>query len=94
MSQATHENKVIAGFAVVRVDRHGELPAAYLRGFDFAGRHGLRRLTFGPRPAAHLFERHADAEEVARRLRRRISAIDHDYVVEEMFDRQMVADGL
>jgi hypothetical protein len=73
-----------AGFAVVRVDRRGELPPAYLRGFALAGRKGLRQYMFGPQASAHVFERQAEAEDVARRLRRRISATEHDYVVVEV----------
>lgn len=72
------------GFAVVRIDRHGELPSSYLRSFVVAGRNGLQRLVFGDRAAAHLFESRAEAEDVARRLRRRVSAADYDYRVEEV----------
>lgn len=70
------------GFAVVRIDRRGELPASYLRSFAVAGRNGLQRLAFGDRAAAHPFESRAEAEDVARRLRRRISGVDYDYRVE------------
>lgn len=73
-----------SGFTVVRVDRCGELPWTYLRAFVLAGRNGLHHLAFGPPAAAYVFERRAEAEEVARRLRRRISATDHDYLVEEV----------
>jgi hypothetical protein len=72
------------GFAIARVDRLGQLPSTYLRSFALTGRKGLRELAFGAPAAAHLFERRDEAEEVARRLRRRVSSKDFDYVVEEM----------
>ncbi len=79
----TADNEV-SGFTVARVDRHGELPRTYLRAFALAGRNGLHQLAFGPPAAAHVFERRAEAEDIARRLRRRISAAGHDYLVEEL----------
>jgi hypothetical protein len=73
-----------SGFVVMRVDRRGELEPTYLRSFAPAGRNGVRQLGFGPRSAAHLFERRSEAEDIARRLRRRVSATEHDYVVAEV----------
>ncbi len=73
-----------SGFVLMRADRRGELSPTYLRGFALAGRNGLRQLGFGPRAAAHLFEVRSEAEDVARRLRRRVSTKDHDYVVLEV----------
>jgi hypothetical protein len=70
-------------FVVVRVDRRSELPSIYLQRFGLAGRNGLRQLAFGPAATAHPFERRAEAEDVARRLRRRVSATDYHFVVEE-----------
>jgi hypothetical protein len=70
-------------FVVVRVDRRGESPPAYVRRFEMAGRNGLRQLAFGPATAAHLFDRRADAETVARRLGRRVSQSGYDFIVEE-----------
>ncbi len=70
-------------FVVVRVDRRGELPSTYLQRFALAGRNGLRQLAFGPAGTAHPFERRAEAEDVARRLRRRISTAGYDFVIEE-----------
>ncbi len=72
------------GFAVVRIDRHGELPSSYLRSFVAVGRNGLQQLAFGNRAAAHLFRSRAEAEDVTRRLRRRVSAADYDYRIEEI----------
>jgi hypothetical protein len=70
-------------FLVARVDRHGELPTTYLRRFTLVGRNGLREVAFGPAGAAHLFERRAEAEDVARKLRRRVSGMECDYRVED-----------
>ncbi len=36
----------VSGFAVARVDRHGNLPRTYLRAFALAGRNGLHHLAF------------------------------------------------
>jgi hypothetical protein len=72
------------GFAVMRVDRRGEQAPTYLRGFALAGRNGVRQYTFGLQACAHVFELQAEAEDIARRLRRRISATEHDYVVVEV----------
>jgi hypothetical protein len=47
------------------------------------GRNGLRQLAFGPAATAHPFERRAEAEDIARWLRRRVSTADYDFVVEE-----------
>jgi hypothetical protein len=71
-------------FIVARVDRRGELPSRYLQKFAVAGRNGLRQLAFGPAATAHPFERRAEAEDVARRLRRRVSTADYDFIVEEV----------
>lgn len=70
-------------FVVMRVDRCGELPSAYLQKFALAGRNGLRQLAFGPAATAYAFEVRAEAEDIARRLRRRASAADHEFVIEE-----------
>lgn len=69
---------------VVRNDRGGERPPAYLRGFVLAGRAGVKQLSFGQRVDAHVFESRAEAEDVARRLRRRISGGDYVFGVEEV----------
>jgi hypothetical protein len=58
-------------FVVMRLDRSGELTSAYLRKFALTGRNGLRQLGFGPAATAHVFEHRAEAEDIARRLRRR-----------------------
>ncbi len=79
----TTDNEV-SGFTVARVDRHGRLPRTYLRASALAGRNGLHHLAFGSLEAPHVFERRAQAEDIARRLRRRILAADHDYLVEEL----------
>jgi len=71
-------------FAVVRVDRRGEWSPSYLRTFAVTGRNGLRQQTFGERAEAHLFEGRAEAEDIARRLRRRVSATEYDYQVREV----------
>ena len=65
-----------SSFDVARVDQRGQLPPTYLRNFALAGRNGLRQLAFGPRNTAHLFGRCAEAEDIARRLRRRVSQVD------------------
>jgi hypothetical protein len=70
-------------FIVARVDRRGELPPSYLQRFAVAGRNGLRQLAFGPAETAHPFEQKAEAEDIARRLRRRVSWSGYDFVVEE-----------
>ena len=70
-------------FVVVRVDRRGVLPTAYLRSFALAGRNGLRELAFGPAAAAHLFDRGAEAEDIARKLHRRVSHTEYEYSAEE-----------
>ena len=72
-----------SGFAVIRIPRNGELPADYLRSFEVVGRNGLGKLAFGPRGAAQLFDRRAEAEDIARRLRRRPTLGDYDYAVEQ-----------
>lgn len=70
------------GFAVLRIDPRGELPPSYLRSFALAGRNGLQRLAFGGRAAAYVFDSRADAEDIARRLRRRVSGAQYEYRVE------------
>ena len=70
-------------FVVVRVDQSGELPSTYLQRFALAGRNGLRQLAFGPAGTAHPFEHRAEAEDLARRLRRRVSTADYHLVVEK-----------
>jgi len=70
-------------FVVVRVDCRGELATAYLQHFALVGRNGLRELTFGPVATAHLFDRRGDAEDIARKLRRRVSDADYEYRTEE-----------
>lgn len=71
-------------FVVARVDRRGELATTYLQHFALAGRNGLRGLGFGPAAAAHLFARHAEAEAVARKLRRRLADAEYEYRTEEV----------
>jgi hypothetical protein len=73
----------VSSFVVARVDRRGQLPPTYLRKFALAGRNGLQQLAFGPRSTAHFFERHAEAEDIARRLRRRVSQADYEFIAEE-----------
>jgi len=70
-------------FVVARVDRRGELPKTYLRNFALVGRNGLRELAFGSADTAHLFDRRAEAEDIARKLRRRVSHAEYDYRAEE-----------
>ncbi len=70
-------------FVVMRVDRRGELPSAYLQKFAVTGRNGLRQIAFGPAATAHAFERRDEAEDIARRLRRRVSTAECDFVVDE-----------
>jgi hypothetical protein len=70
-------------FVVARVDRRGELPTTYLRHFALAGRSGLRGVVFGPAPTAHLFDSRAEAEDIARKLGRRISHAEYEYRAEE-----------
>jgi hypothetical protein len=70
-------------FVVVRVHRRSELPSTYLPRFALAGRDGLRQLAFGPAGTAHPFEHRAEAEDLARRLRRRVSTADYHLVVEK-----------
>jgi hypothetical protein len=79
-----------SSFVVMRIDRRGELAPTYLRGFALSGRNGLRQLGFGPEAAAYRFERQVEAEDIARRLRRRISAEEYDYVVAEAADAMQV----
>ncbi len=73
----------IPRFVVARADRRSELPTTYLRHFALVGRNGLRELAFGPAATAHLFERRGEAEDVARKLRRRVSGAEYDYSAEE-----------
>ena len=70
-------------FVVARLDRRGELPTTYLRKFALVGRNGLQQLTFGPATAAHVFESRSEAEDIARRLRRRVSDAGYDFRAEE-----------
>lgn len=79
----------VSGFTVVRVDRRGELLPTYLRSYALAGRNGLQRLAFSERAVAHVFESRAEAEDIARRLRRRISGSHYDYQVEEVVQGAM-----
>ena len=72
-----------SSFVVARVDRRGQLPPTYLRKFALAGRNGLQQLAIGPRNTAHLFEWRAEAEDIARRLRRRVSQVDYEFRAEE-----------
>jgi len=73
----------ISRFVVVRIDRRGELATTYLQYFVLVGRKGLRELTCGPVATAHLFDRRGDAEDIARKLRRRVSDADYEYRTEE-----------
>ena len=70
-------------FVVAAAVNPGELPKTYLRNFALVGRNGLRELAFGPAATAHLFDRRAEAEEIARKLRRRISHAEYQYSAEE-----------
>ncbi len=74
----------VRGFVIVRVDRTGAIPRTYLRSFAPAGRNGLQRVAFGERSVAHAFESRTEAEDVARRLGRRISGTTYDYRVEQI----------
>ncbi len=76
-------NHELPRFLVARVDRRGELPTTYLRRFALVGRNRLREVAFGPAAEAHLFDQRAEAEDVARKLRRRVSQIDYAYRVED-----------
>jgi len=69
-------------FVVARVDRRGALPTTYLQHFALVGRNGLRGLAFGPAATAHLFDRQAEAEDIARKLRRRVSGAEYEYRAE------------
>ncbi len=71
-------------FVIVRVDRTGAIPRTYLRSFAPAGRNGLQRLAFGERSVAQVFESRTEAEDVARRLGRRISGRTYEYRVEQI----------
>ena len=73
-----------SSFAVVRVHHNGEAPRDYLRSFLIVGRNGLAHLAYGPRKGAQVFEQRAEAEDIARRLRRRAAIGDYDYLVEEV----------
>jgi len=75
-----------SGFVIVRAHRNGDVPRDYLRGFLIVGRSGLANLAYGPRAAAHLFERRGEAEDVQRRLRRRTAIGGYDYFIEEVSD--------
>ena len=72
------------GFAVSRATPNGSSPRDYLRDFKIAGRNGLVALAFGSRNTAYLFERRADAEDIARRLRRRTTVGEYVYSVEDL----------
>jgi hypothetical protein len=72
----------ISRFVVARVDRRGELPTTYLWHFALVGRNGLRGVAFGAAATAHLFDRRAEAEDIARKLRRRLSHAEYEYRVE------------
>jgi hypothetical protein len=71
-------------FVVVRVHQNGDAPRDYLRSFLIVGRNGVAHLAYGPREGAQLFERRAEAEDIARRLRRRSAIGNYDYLVEEV----------
>jgi hypothetical protein len=66
-----------------RVDRHSASPTTYLRHFVLAGGNGLRGVAFGPAATAHFFNRRAEAEEIVRKLRRRVSHAEYEYTAEE-----------
>ena len=70
-------------FVIARKDRRGELAITYLRNFALVGRHGLRDLAFGPADTAHLFDDRAEAEDIARKLRRRVAHAEYEYRAEE-----------
>ena len=72
-----------ANFVVARLDRHGQLLPTYLRKFTVAGRNGLQQLAFGSLGTAHRFDRRTEAEDIARRLRRRVSQADYEFIAEE-----------
>lgn len=78
-------------FIVVRFDRRGERSPNYLRAFVRAGRNGLKQLAFGQRAEAHIFEERVEAEDIARRLRRRILAGDYGYRVEEVLQEPVTS---
>lgn len=80
-----HEHAIApVGFVVARTPRNGALPREYLRGFQVVGRNGLARLAFGARAAAQVFDHRPEADDIARRLRRRTALADYDYRVEEV----------
>ena len=85
------EKNLIHNFTVVRFDREGDLSPTYLRDFTLAGAYGLKQFAFDERAEAYIFEDRAEAEDVARRLRRRISAADYDYRVEEVAQEPVVS---
>lgn len=64
-----------------------DLPSRFRRGRP----HRLQQLGFGPRAPAHLFELRTEAEDVARRLPRRLSAKDHEYVAMEVAEEVPVS---
>ena len=72
-----------ASFVVARLDRHAQLPPTYLRKFAVAGRNGLKQLAFGSLSTGHLFERRTEPEDIAKRLRRRVSQTDYEFIAEE-----------
>jgi hypothetical protein len=72
-----------ANFVVARLDRQGQLPPTYLRKITVAGRNELQQLAFGPRDTAHVFTRHAEAEDIARRLRQRVSQAAYEFIAQK-----------
>ena len=85
MAQANHVDvEALAGFAIVRVHRNGEIPRVYLRAFQIVGRDGLAHLGYGSRTAAHVFDSRSEDEDVVRRRRRRAAFGAYDYLVEEV----------
>ncbi len=71
------------GFVVARTPRNGNLTRDFLRGFEIVGRNGVAHLAYGPRPTAHVFDSRREAEDIARRLGRRVTMGTYDYLVEE-----------
>jgi hypothetical protein len=75
---------VSPGFAVVRPHRNGSIQRDYLRNFSIVGLNGLANLGYGSQTAACLFTSRTEAEDIARRLRRRAAIGDYEYGVEEI----------
>ncbi len=84
MNEITPEDpEARPGFVIARTPKNGNLSRSYLRGFEIVGRDGLAHLAYGALAAAHVFDSRREAEEVARRLRRRATIGAYDYLVEE-----------